>query len=279
MGLAKLKYEHGGLHYSDLNPPLHSDKPSDSSSGSSRNRCGTPSSSPPLRAAAFSKNLPRSAHGKHAVTFNCRAIQPTLFASRKRRRSDSRAERSAKAPRFSGANWHQLLESSTHVNRPLTARQKHVSFRPEAPIAFPESHCPSDGEDYPDLPVHTFQNVSPMMGSSPPRTPPNHDCLPHQGWTFLHEDKAKLQGYLAESPTPARVATGSRHQALQPSSPSQYATIPPMTPNLGTQDHPFSFAEFLNVTPSPVLPARGGLTPGLYSASLKRINYPVAVYY
>ncbi|KAJ5235576.1 uncharacterized protein N7469_004744 [Penicillium citrinum] len=267
LGLAKLKYQHGRLHGLNSISPFDSDKPSDSSSDFSRSRCETPFTSPPLEAATYSKELPRSARNRHAVTFNSRVMQPMLSASRKRLRSDSGAERPAKAPRVSWKSSYQLPESSPGLSRHLTSRRTQHPFMSEAPIpemSSPVYHGPSDEENDPDLPLHSFQNVSSMVGSSPPRTPPpKHARLSRNDRTTQHEDGADLLLYLANSPTPARVAGGSQHQAFPPSTPpSQHAVLPSLTPNLGTPGQQFNFADFVNVTPSPAQPAWGGRTPG-----------------
>lgn len=285
MGLAKLKYQHGRLH--GLNQQdgksglLDSDKPSDSSSDFSRSRCETPFTSPPLRAATYSKELPRSVRNKHAVTFNSRVMQPMLSASRKRLRSDSASERPAKAARVSWKSSYQLPQSSPGLNRQLTAR--HNMFMSEATIpelSSPAYHGPSDEENDPDLPLHSFQNMSSMVGSSPPRTPPpKHSRLSRSDRPLQHEDGADLLLYLANSPTPARVARGSQMHGFPPSTPpSQHAILPSMTPNQN-----FNFADFVNVTPSPAQQAWGGRTPGPSRTPLatkdarKRLNFDALV--
>ncbi|KAJ5674120.1 hypothetical protein N7462_009559 [Penicillium macrosclerotiorum] len=253
LGLAKLKYQHGRLH--GLNSIQDSsDKPSDSSSDFSRSRCETPFTSPPLRAATYSKELPRSARNKHAVTFNSHVMQPMLSASRKRMRSDSATERPAKVPRVSWKSSYQLPASSPGLNRHLPGRQSHLPFMSEAPIpelSSPPYHGPSDEEPDPDLPLHSFQNMSSMVGSSPPRTPP-----PNKG----------LSRFPPSTP------------------PSQHAMLPTMTPNLGTPGQQFNFADFVNVTPSPAQPGWSGRTPGNPSRTplstkdaRKRLNFDALV--
>ncbi|KAJ5808373.1 hypothetical protein N7474_009642 [Penicillium riverlandense] len=285
LGLAKLKYQHGRLHgLHDPRLDFDSDKPSDSSSIFSRSRCETPFTSPPQRAATYSKELPRSARNKHAVTFNSRVMQPMLSASRKRLRTDSiTAERPTKAPRVSWKSSYRLPESS-----PATHRQTHhhpVSFMSEAPIPELSSpvryqyHGPSDEENDPDLPLHSFQNMSSMAGSSPPRTPPpRHSRLSRSDRALKHEDGADLLLYLANSPTPARVASGQPQHAVLPS-----LTPTPgggLFPNFGTPGQQFNFADFVNVTPSPAQPAWGNRTPGNASRTplaardaRKRLNF------
>ncbi|KAJ5594811.1 uncharacterized protein N7459_001019 [Penicillium hispanicum] len=272
LGLAKLKYQHGRLHGLSLTQQdskaglSDSEKPSGSSSDFSRSRCETPITSPPLRGSTYSKELPRSARNKHAVTFNSRVMQPMLSASRKRMRSDSDTDRPAKVPRVSWKSSYRLPESSPGLNRHLTPRQSHVPFMSEAPIpelSSPVYQGPSDEENDPDLPLHSFQNVSSMVGSSPPRTPPpKHARLPKSDRPLHHEDGADLLLYLANSPTAARVARGSQAQFPPSTPPSQHAVLPSLTPNLGTPGQQFNFADFVNVTPSPAQPAWGGRTPG-----------------
>ncbi|CAG8350099.1 unnamed protein product [Penicillium nalgiovense] len=298
LGLAKLKYQHGRLHglnpnQQDGRPLLESDKPSDSSSEFSRSRCETPFTSPPLQASTYSKELPRSARNKHAATFNSRVMQPMLSASRKRLRSDSDSERPAKAPRVSWKSSYRLPESSPGMNRYRTSRRTQAPFMSEATIpemSSPIYPRPSEEID-PDLPLHSFQNMSSVVGSSPPRTPPpKHMRLP-RNQPQNHEDGADLLLYLANSPTPARVARGNGNQAFPPSTPpSQHAVLPGMTPTLGggmfanisTPNQQFNFADFVNVTPSPAQPAWGGRTPGNpartpLTSNRKRLNFDALV--
>ena len=159
----------------------------------------------------------------------------------------------------------------------------------EAPIpelSSPTYHGPSDEENDPDLPLHSFQNVGSMVGSSPPRTPPpKHSRLSRTDRPLEHEDGADLLLYLANSPTPARVAVGSLNQAFPPSTPpSQHAVLTALTPSLGTPGQQFNFADFVNVTPSPAQPAWGGRTPGNPSRTplatkdaRKRLNFDTLV--
>ncbi|KAJ5485953.1 hypothetical protein N7530_000253 [Penicillium desertorum] len=298
LGLAKLKYQHGRLHglnpnQQDGRPVLESDKPSDSSSEFSRSRCETPFTSPPLQASTYSKELPRSARNKHAATFNSRVMQPMLSASRKRLRSDSDSERPAKAPRVSWKSSYRLPESSPGMNRHRTSRRTQAPFMSEATIpemSSPIYPRPSEEID-PDLPLHSFQNMSSVVGSSPPRTPPpKHMRLP-RNQPQNHEDGADLLLYLANSPTPARVARGNGNQAFPPSTPpSQHAVLPSMTPTLGggmfanisTPNQQFNFADFVNVTPSPAQPTWGGRTPGNpartpLTSNRKRLNFDALV--
>ncbi|KAF7720114.1 Uncharacterized protein PECH_003777 [Penicillium ucsense] len=263
LGLAKLKYQHGRIY--GLMNSTSSDRPSDSSSDVSMSRCETPLTSPPLM-APYSKELPRSARNKHAVTFNAHLMQPTWPTSRKRARADSDTERPAKSARVFWKTSHQLPASSPGLNHRHTSRRIAAPFMSEA--AIPEESSPpcqvtSDEENDLDLPVHSFQTSASMVRSSPPRTPP-----PKHARTVLgdrpshHEDGADLLLYLANSPTPARVARGSQ-QAFPPSTPpSQHAMLPQLTPNMGTPGQQFNFADFVNVTPSPAQPAWGGRTPG-----------------
>ncbi|KAJ5643917.1 uncharacterized protein N7484_006424 [Penicillium longicatenatum] len=288
LGLAKLKYQHGRLHgltstLPDNKGRLDLEKPSDSSSDFSRSRCETPFTSPPLRASTYSKELPRSARNKHAVTFDSLAMAPMLTAGRKRVRSDSNSERPAKVPRVSWKSSHRLPESSPGLGIRHTSRRSRVPFMSEAPIpemSSPGYHGHSDEENDPDLPLHSFQHVSSMVGSSPPRTPPpKHARLARADRPGEYEDDgAGLLLYLANSPTPARVAAGSHAHIFPPSTPpSQHAV-------LGTPGQQFNFADFVNVTPSPAQPVWGSRTPGNPSRTplankdaRKRLNFDALV--
>ncbi|KAL4906016.1 hypothetical protein BDW74DRAFT_177044 [Aspergillus multicolor] len=288
LGLAKVKYQNGRLP-SRQNGGLHisfgldsSDKPSDSSSDISNSRCETPLTSP-LRASSYSysKELPRSSRNRHAATFNSKVMQPMLSASRKRIRSDSAADREhpAKVSRVSWKSSYQLPESSPGFRRHTDTRRGRNNLplitetAPYSEISSPGAgyHAQTDDENDPDLPVHSFQ-VSSVVGSSPPRTPPpKHAPLSRNDRNLRHEDGADLLLYLANSPTPARVASKPQPPAFPPSTPpSQHAVLPSMTPtpgggmfaNFGTPNQQFNFADFVNVTPSPAQPAWGGRTPG-----------------
>ncbi|KAI9367128.1 hypothetical protein BJX61DRAFT_538311 [Aspergillus egyptiacus] len=273
LGLAKVKYQHGRLP-SRRDGGLHISlgcNPSDSSSDASNSRCETPLTSP-LRTSTYSKELPRSSRNRHAATFNSRVMQPMLSASRKRLRSDSVADRPAKVSRGSWKSSYQLPESSpgfrrhTRRNLPLITETAPI---PE--LSSPGYHAQSDDENDLDLPVHSFQ-VSSVVGSSPPRTPPpKHASLSRNDRNLRHEDGADLLLYLANSPTPARIANKAQSQQFPPSTPpSQHAVLPSMTPtpgggmfpNFSTPNQQFNFADFVNVTPSPAQPAWGGRTPG-----------------
>ncbi|KAL4885140.1 hypothetical protein BJY04DRAFT_181537 [Aspergillus karnatakaensis] len=276
LGLAKVKYQNGRLP-SRQNGGLHislgsSDRPSDSSSDASNSRCETPLTSP-IRASSYSKELPRSSRNKHAATFNSRVMQPMLSAGRKRLRSDSVADRPAKNARVTWKSSYQLPESSPGFRR-HTSRHNLPRITETAPIlelSSPGYHAQSDDENDPDLPVHSFQ-VSSVVGSSPPRTPPpKHASLSRNDRNLRHEDGADLLLYLANSPTPARITNKAQQQEFPPSTPpSQHAVLPSLTPtpgggvfpNFGTPNQQFNFADFVNVTPSPAQPAWGGRTPG-----------------
>ncbi|KAL2014250.1 hypothetical protein VTN00DRAFT_1775 [Thermoascus crustaceus] len=280
LGLAKVKYQNGRLRALESqgqnqqegrNGFLGSEKPSDSSSLVANNRYETPFASSPVRSSAFSKELPRSARNKHAATFNPGMMHPMLTASRKRVRSDSITDRPAKAPRVSWKSSHRLPESSPGFNRPHTMYHSFETI-PELPSS-PTLRAHSDDENDPDLPSHSFQNVSSsMISSSPPRTPPpNHARLPRNDKTTQNQDDADLLLYLANSPTPANMGNKTQSRDFLPSTPpSQHAVLPSLTPtpgggmfqNFGTPNQGFNFADFVNVTPSPAQRPWGGRTPG-----------------
>lgn len=279
-----MKYQNGRLHSvrqaNGSFPFLGTDRPIDSSSSevsrSRYDRYETPLTSPPPQTADMSKELPRSSHNRHAATFNSRVMQPMLSGSRKRLRTDSISERPAKMTRISWKSSHQLPESSPpSFSQHPTYWNSHLPLMSDSTIPQPSSppvyNGPSDDEDEPDLPTHSFQNVSSTtMSSSPPRTPPRkHARLPSRS---QNDDGADLLLFLANSPTPARVSgRGQTSSEFPPSTPpSRHTGLPPMTPtpggggflNFGTPNQPFNFADFVNVTPSPAQPAWGGRTPG-----------------
>ncbi|PWY92433.1 hypothetical protein BO70DRAFT_281662 [Aspergillus heteromorphus CBS 117.55] len=280
LGLAKVKYQNGRLHALEPNHTggiqvaLGSDRPSDSSSEISHSRSETPLTPPPLPNSSYSKELPRSSRNRHAATFDSKVMQPMLSASRKRLRSDSITDRTVKAPRVSWKSSYQLPESSPGFNRQHTNRHLPLPFMAEIPEYSSPAYPPhSEDDNDPDLPVHSFQHVSSMTGSSPPRTPPpKHARLSRNDRNLRHENGADLLLYLANSPTPAKVTTKPPARDFPPSTPpSQHAALPSLTPtpggggvfpNFGTPNQQFNFADFVNVTPSPAQPAWGGRTPG-----------------
>ena len=285
LGLAKVKYQNGRLHGF-----LGSDRPFDSSSEVSRNSYDTlMPSSPPFHPSA-SKELPRSAHNKHAATFNSRIMEPMLSGTRKRLRTASfLSEPPPKVSRLSWKSSHQLPESSPTFSRhqPMPWPNSDLPLMSDATTVPEASSLPSDdevqddddaGDDEPDLPAHSFQDLSSStMRSSPPQTPPRKPAL-RSGEKVLpsNDDGADLLLFLANSPTPARVY-GRGHQTTSsgdfvPSTPpSRHTGLPSLTPTPGggvfpnfstPNNQPFNFSDFVNVTPSPAQNAWGGRTPG-----------------
>jgi hypothetical protein len=252
---------------------LGSDRPSDSSPEIPYDNYETPLTSPLLQNPS-SKELPRSARSKHAATFDLDTMEPMLSAGRKRVRSDSITDLPAKVPRVSWKSAHHLPESSPALGRfrPMFYRQQSPEGAiPELPS--PALHTNSDEDNDPDLPPHSLQNVtSSLISSSPPRTPPpKYARLQGNEKTLDSEDGADLLLFLANSPTPTRPGTKPRERELPPSTPpSQYATLPSLTPtpgggvfpNFGTPTQQLNFADFVNVTPSPAQRPWGGRTPG-----------------
>ncbi|PCH06795.1 Hypothetical protein PENO1_015590 [Penicillium occitanis (nom. inval.)] len=283
LGLAKVKYQQARLGASDPRD-LHDhrsdlDRPSESSSEMAYSRYETPLTSSPPRNATFSHELPRSARNKHAATFNPEVMQPMLNASRKRVRSNSITDRPAKAPRLSWKASHHLPESSPVHPRQLQIYSNHPPAFDAPSSAFLGT---SDDENDPELPVPRAHNVSSsMVSSSPPRTPTLRSArLPRTDKDTKNEDGADLLLFLANSPTPARVSKTQIRDFPPSTPPSQYATLPSMTPtpggglfgNFGTPSQQFNFADFVNVTPSPA--QRGSLskTPLLRTAR-KSLNF------
>ena len=287
LGLAKVKYQTGRLHtgHRQSNGFDGNDRLFGSSSELSRSRYDTPMTSPPL--PTTSKELPRSAHNKHAATFNSTIMEPMLSGPRKRIRTDSLiSEPPAKVSRRSWKSSHQLPESSPTFSRPpMPWPSSDLPLMSDATL--PETSPPvsddagdnDDGEEEePDLPVHSFADLSSStMRSSPPRTPPRSHAYPSARNVKLsqsNDDGADLLLFLANSPTPARVS-GSGHQSssdFPPSTPpSRHTALPSLTPTPGGGIFPhfgtpnnqtFNFADFVNVTPSPAQNAWGGRTPG-----------------
>lgn len=95
-------------------------------------------------------------------------MQSMKFASRKRFRSDSTYVRPQKATRVSRKSFYRLAKSSPDTKGHLTALIAAAPI-PGTPSVY---HQPSDEETGFDLPLHNSQNVSSMIGPSPPRTPP-----------------------------------------------------------------------------------------------------------
>ena len=199
-----------------------------------------------------------------------------LSAGRKRLRSESTADRPAKMPRVSWKSSHQLPESSPGLTRPAVHRHEPLPFASEAgtipELSSPAYHGHSDDDNDPDLPAHSFQNLSSVVNSSP-RTPPPRNARPQRNdRNWQNEDGADLLLYLANSPTPGNVAGKTQTRDFPPSTPpSQHAALPSLTPtpgggglfpNFGTPGQPFNFADFVNVTPSPAQAPWGGRTPG-----------------
>lgn len=125
---------------------------------------------PPLRASTYHEPS-RSARNKHEISLNSPVMQPMQsmkFASRKRFRSDSTYVRPQKATRVSRKSFYRLAKSSPDTKGHLTALIAAAPI-PGTPSVY---HQPSDEETGFDLPLHNSQNVSSMIGPSPPRTPP-----------------------------------------------------------------------------------------------------------
>ena len=184
-------------------------------------------------------------------------------ASRKRARSDLDSEHPAKTARLLWKSSYELPESSPGLDRHFTHRSSHVPFMSEAPIpevSSPIYHVPSDEENDSDLLFHSVANMNSMVGTRTPR--PKQARLRRSERDIQQEDGADVLLYLTNSTNPARVAGGSHHQALPPSTPPSQHAVLGMTPNLGTPGQQFNFADFVNLTPSPAQPAWGGRTPG-----------------
>jgi hypothetical protein len=254
LGLAKVKYQYGQLHDLNLNPPLVSDKPSDSSLDFSRTGCETPFTSPCHRVTIYPKTLPRSAHSKHAVTYDCKVMQPILSVGRKRLRSDSGTESPAKVPGSLSKSSYQRPEPSLVVNQHLATRQSQVSFISDASVpnlSAPVYHGSSDEENEPDLPLYSFHSMRSIGDSfSAQNRPTKHARLSYNGRFAQHEDGADLR-CVTNSPS-GRVAASSPRQAVPPSTPpNKHLTPPSLSPNVTTHCQRFNFADFLNMTPSP----------------------------
>ncbi|KAJ5264798.1 hypothetical protein N7505_007591 [Penicillium chrysogenum] len=219
------------------------------------------------RASTSIQELSRSARNKHAFSLHSRAMQPMEFASRKRRRSDSASAPPKKTIQASRKSSYQLTESSPGTNGYLRTLMAAAPV-PGTPSVF---HQPSDKEPDSELPLHSHQNASSTIGSSPPRTPPpKHSRLARTGRYIDDANRSGLSLYMVDSP-PARVAGGNHYQVCSPSiPPSQHAVLPSMTPTLGrdmfvtseTSSQQFNFADFVNLTPSPTTASWDIRTPG-----------------
>lgn len=79
LGLAKIKYQHGQLHHLISNPPVDSDKRSDSSFDFSWSGCQTPFKISLSSRSHFLEDTLQSAHIKHAVSYEPRGHAVNTF--------------------------------------------------------------------------------------------------------------------------------------------------------------------------------------------------------
>ena len=204
--------------------------------------------------------------------------------SRKRKRRNTTMEWSSKAPRISweaGLNFPQSSPTAGRIQpRGGIDGANRKSFVSETDtIPDEEAHSPNyqhhsdDTEvdpEVPDLPRADradLPNVvsSSIVSSSPPRTPPPNRSRLVGDTKAAHSTQggADLLLYLANSPTPARVAGGGKQSGapdfLPSTPPTQHAGLPSListpgggvTTNFGTPSQGFNLADFVNVTPSP----------------------------
>ncbi|KAJ6071813.1 hypothetical protein N7499_009827 [Penicillium canescens] len=179
-----------------------------------------------------------------------------------------------------------LMEEFLPAARILSWHEPSPYKPPPGPSFMSEATIPELSSPFPEYELDG--GLLPSTDPSPKHMRLSRNDRPH------HEDGADLLLYLANSPTPARIARGAGNQAFPPSTPpSQHAMLPGMTPtpggggmfaNIGTPGQQFNFADFVNVTPSPAQPAWGGRTPGnpgrtplTTKQARKRLNFDAIV--
>lgn len=293
LALATYKTKHGldNLNFSLVEAHLENSlkRKRPRSSGSTSSESSSSSSQHPIFSSAmssspsttplFSDNIPASTQfmGNRR---DSRIAEPMLLrsTSRKRSRGQSMAPPMLEARPASWKSTHNLPESSPlwHQNaRFPVAHAANVSFASET-STIPESpplERASDKETF-DLQKPSFRTTSSHFHSSPPRTPPpsQNRALRQRKGNTAGEEGADLLLFLASSPSPAN--PGGKHKAQIPSTPpSNHHNLPSSilsTPNatgfmggFNTPGQNFSWADFVNITPSPAQGAFGNRTPGL----------------
>lgn len=199
----------------------------------------------------LSRELPRSAHSRHAATFDIKTMECMTSGSRKRRRYDLMPDqRLPKVPRISWERPNPVPQSSPPVpdrQRP-TYHDKIPSFVTESDTIPDDSQSPlRQNHIDPELSKGGLPYSSSVAGPLSPRTPPPKRTRPSSHRNG--EDGADLLLYLANSPTPANVGGKIHMPEFLPSTPpTQHAGLPSL---ISTPGQPFNFADFVNVTPSP----------------------------
>ena len=204
-------------------------------------------------------------------------LPETNISSRKISRSQSMAPPMHGASRTSWKSVYDLPESSPgsrqHARFPVSHAANH-SFASETTIPdSPPFGQDSDEEHSGDL-NRPLRMSSSHFRSSPPCTPPPKHSRTSRSRKHNRagEEGAELLLHLATSPSPANPGPKARMHA--PSTPpSNFHALPSSmisTPGasgfmagLSTPGQNFSWADFVNITPSPAQGAFGNRTPGL----------------
>ncbi|KAI4213503.1 MAG: hypothetical protein LQ351_004004 [Letrouitia transgressa] len=292
LALATYKTKHGldNLNFSLVEAHLENSlkRKRPRSSGSSSSESSSSSSQHPIFSSAmssspsttplFSDNIPASHITGHRR--DSRIAEPLLLRSTSRKRShgQSMAPPMLEARPASWKSAHNLVESSPlwHQNaRFPVSHAANVSFASET-STIPESpplERASDKGTF-ELQKPSFRTNSSHFHSSPPRTPPpsQNRALRQRKANTAGEEGADLLLFLASSPSPANPG-GKRKTQIPSTPPSNHHNLPSSilsTPNatgfmggFNTPGQNFSWADFVNITPSPAQGAFGSRTPGL----------------
>ena len=243
--------------------------------------------SSPNTAPMFSDSILHSGEYRENWKRTNNTAEATLHGSdsarRKRSRAKSMAPPKVETCRKHWKSAHNLPESSPGSRQYARFPSAHVpdlSFASET-STIPESPPVGHGSDEEGhgVPESPFRMISTQFQSSPPRTPPptrTYASRQRKGRAGGEED-ADLLLHLANSPTPANPGVKTRSQ-LPSTPPSEHQTLPSSilsTPNatgftggFNTPGQTFSWADFVNITPSPAQGAFGNRTPGITKTPL-----------
>ena len=310
LALAKFKTEHGleNVKFPELeksqkqkedtrrkrvNRDGHLVSDSSSSSSSSSRRLN----SSPLTAPLFSDDVgSQSGGGLPHMSFDSAFVRSGKSA-RKRSRSISMAAPTLTSLRSDWKSNYQLPGSSPIKQR----RTSHFTNKlgPEVSFTSDISTIPDEASSYDAFsdneettPTRSFAQKTPILRSSPPRTPPPSRARAanmRKGRLATEEEGAELLVYLA-SPANAAIKGGA---APPMTPPSKHANLPSSmmsTPGGGnlfgsfnTPGQNFDFADFVNITPSPAQAAWANRTPRVLRTPIasqearRRLNFDALV--